>query len=434
MLIAEIMAETQRTLNPTIIIAATYCMIFWFLMGQAILFTFWPDDAGASELMALPSITVGEEYNDNVFLTRYNKLDDYITRVIPAFHLTYKTSLWDLKLDLSYDYRYYAKGTKTGDSTYRANLRDHSELINNFFFIDVLDTYDRVSESVARDFTTQSLFVNQTDTNVFTFNPYFVMRNESRYTPILGYKYVNTWYKQSGNIDTVENIGYAEMITALSSSVTFTAGVRYTQGLNKIEDYDRLEIYAGPSYTYAPNSYVFFTIGENWFDFEHESENTKHMVWDAGITHRYSTVTVAYRMKSEYIPDPLNVLKREDSYVATLTKEVPRTSFSVLAGLFEFRGAKTSHLENTTYQLTGTLSHAISPTLTFGLHETIRRLEDNVNDTVIALWESGVRLERRILADLILSLDYRYTNSYSHNSYSDNYVNNRFSIELSKSF
>ncbi|HSA79019.1 MAG TPA: hypothetical protein VLG72_09200, partial [Nitrospirota bacterium] len=78
------MAGTQRTLNPTIIIAATCCMIFWFLMGPASLFPVGPNDAEGAEFRIVPSIMVGEEYNDNVFLTRYNKLDDYITRVIPA--------------------------------------------------------------------------------------------------------------------------------------------------------------------------------------------------------------------------------------------------------------------------------------------------------------------------------------------------------------
>ena len=434
MLIAEIMAGTQRKLNPTIIIVTTCCMIFWFLMGPASLFPVGPNDAEGAEFNVVPSIMVGEEYNDNVFLTRYNKLDDYITRVIPAFDLKYKTSLWDMKLVLSYDYRYYAKGTKTDDSTYRVDFKDHSELINNFFFIDILDKYDRVSESVARDFTTQSLFVNQTDTNVFTFNPYFVITNESRFTPILGYRYVNTWYKQPNSIDTIENIGYAEIITTLSSNLTFTAGVTYTQGENRVENYDRLEIYAGPAYTYAPYSFIYFTIGENWFDYEHQDENTKHIVWDAGITHRYSTVTVMYRMKSNYVPDPLNILRRVDSYEASLTKEVPRTSFSVSAGLFEYRTVKTDHLEETNYRLIGTMSHAISPTLTLLLRESIQRIEDNVIDTTTSIWESGVRLERKILEDLTLSLDYRYTNAYSHDNYYDNYVNNRFSVEIRKYF
>jgi hypothetical protein len=324
-------------------------------------------------------------------------------------------------------------GTKEDDQRSR-KVQDHSELINNFFFIDILDEYERVSLSVARDFTTQSLFVNQTDMNMFAFNPYFVMTNESRFTPILGYRYVNTWYKESDGISTVDNIGYAELITTLSSSVTFTAGATYTRGENEVEDYYRMEIYAGPRYTYAPNSYIYFTIGENWFDFEHENETTKHVVWDAGITHRYSTVSVAYRMRSYYVPDPLNILRREDSYEASLTKETPRTAFIVSAGLFEYRNVKTNHLEETTYRLTGTMSHAISPTLTLLLSETIQRLEDNLIDTNTAIWESGVRLERKILEDLRLSLDYRYTNAYSHDDYYDNYVNNRFSVEISKSF
>ncbi len=433
------MAGTQRTRNKNSIIAASYLAVFWFLLGPAILFTLWPDDAeaqhltapppGAQNFMVLPSITVSEEYNDNIFLTRYNKLDDYITRVIPAFTLDYKTSLWNWHLDAAYDYRYYAKGTKKGDTTYFVNLQNHTELINNFFFIDVLDTYDRTSLSVSRDFTQQSLFVNQTDENIFTVNPYFVLRSESRFTPIFGYRYVNTWYKQSSAISTVDNIGYAEMITDLSTKMTFTIGVQYTQDTNKVEDYNKTDVYAGPKYTYAPDSYIYGLIGESFLDFEFQN-STKHVIWDAGFSHRYSTSTLAFQMKSGYIHDPERILRRQDLYVATFTREIPRTSFSVSAGLYEYRNAVTNHLQNTTDQLTGEISHALSPPLKIVLNETIQRLEDNELNTTISLWESRIRLERRILEKLTGAMTYWYTNSYSHNSYFDNYVNNRFAVEL----
>src|SRR5512139_2578574 len=143
---AGIMAEIDRTRNPKIVITACF-VIFWFFMGPASLFMVSPDDAGAAELQVLPSITVSEEWTDNVFLTRYNKIDDYITRAIPAFTLDHKTAFWDWHLDLAYDYRYYAKGSKSDDSTYRADIKNHTVLINNFFFLDVLDKYERVSLS-----------------------------------------------------------------------------------------------------------------------------------------------------------------------------------------------------------------------------------------------------------------------------------------------
>lgn len=430
----ETMAGIRRTRSLKIIIASSYCVIVWFLMGQVVLFTVWPDDAGAANLTVLPSLTVSEEYNDNVFLTRYNKLDDYITRAIPVFSIDYKAPLWNWHLDLAYDYRYYAKGTKTGDSTYGINLLNHTELIRNFFFLDVSDMYSRTSLSTSRDFTQQSLFVNQTDQNTFTVNPYFMIKSESRFTPILGYKYVNTWYKESSAISTVDNIGYAEMITDLSSKMTFTTGARYTQDVNKVQNYDRADVYAGPRYRYTEDSYVYGLIGESFFIFQFQNGTTKHLIWDAGITHHYSTMTVEFHTKSDYIRDPETILRREDSYVASLTKVTPRTSLGVSAGLYEYRDAQTNHLQNTNYILTGTLNHALSPTLKLLLSESIERLDDNVLDTTTALWLSGVSLEHQLTEHLTLTLDYRYTNSYSHDNYVDNYVNNRFIVGLTERF
>jgi hypothetical protein len=440
---AGIMAEIQRARNPKNFITAC-CVFFWLIIGPTFLFIFWVDDAGAQSLVAsptvsqnfliVPSFTLSEEYNDNVYLTRYNKVDDYITRAIPEFVLDYKTALWNWHLDLAYDFRYYAHGTKKGDTTYRLDFANHTELVNNLFFIDVLDKYDRTSLTTSIDYTQQSLFVNQTDVNTFTVNPYFVMRSESRYTPILGYKYINTWYKQTtAGIPTVDNIGYAEMITDLTSKMTFTTGIRYTEDRNKVDDYNKADVYAGPKYTYSQNSYVYFLVGESFLEFQFEG-NTQHVIWDAGITHHYSTMSVAYQMKSDYIPDPTRIIRRLDSFVATLAKTTLRTSFEISAGLYEYRNAATNHLENDSYRLDGTLSHAISPTLTFRLEESVERDQDYLSNTLIALWHSGIRFERRTLANLQLTLEYLYTNSYSHDNYQANYVNNRLVLGLTKNF
>ncbi|HXY54424.1 MAG TPA: TIGR03016 family PEP-CTERM system-associated outer membrane protein [Nitrospirota bacterium] len=440
------MARTRRTRNLTIIMVVSLRPVFWFLIGLALSFTVWPGDAVSADIKALPSIAVSEEYNDNVFLTRYNKVDDYITSVIPAFTLDYKTPLWTWHLDLAYDFRYYAKRSETGDSTILANLNNHTELVKNLFFIDILDTFTRASLDTARDWTTESTFVNVTRENIFTFNPYLVMRSESRYTPILGYKYVNTWYKDPTAIGTVDNIGYAEMITDLSSKVTFTTGVRFTQDTNDVQNYDQTVVYAGPKYTYAQNSFVYLLIGEsflNWTSgvptgiFTYQCcYTTNHVIWDTGITHRYSTVTVAYQMKSDYIHDPTRVLRREDLYVGTVSKTDPRTTYQVSVGYYEYRNAQTNHLENTTYGLTGFLTHVLSPTLTFHIVESIERLEDYTVSpyTVISLWHTGVSFDRIIRPDLTLNLEYEFTNSYCPENYSDNYINNRFIVGLSKRF
>src|SRR5512143_3174918 len=43
-------------------------------------------------------IAVREGFDDNIFLTRDNRVSDYITRVIPALSIVYKTEGWDLNL------------------------------------------------------------------------------------------------------------------------------------------------------------------------------------------------------------------------------------------------------------------------------------------------------------------------------------------------
>ena len=364
MLVAESMTGSRRKRSLCSGFSARYLLLFGPLMGLAFLLAGWPQEAAGAELRVLPSITVGEEYDDNIFLTPNNKQDDFITRIIPAFVLGYRTGFWSWDMDFAYDYRKYLKRTRTEDSTYRLNLRNRTELIDNQLVFEAQDLNERVSLDVTKDYTQQSLFVNQTDENILTLNPYTVTGLGSGNMMFFGYKFVNSRYTEPSAISTVDNIGYLETRSELSSNMTFSTGIRYTRDKNKVDDYYKTDVYAGPRYTYAQNSYIYCLLGETWVDFTRFPQ-VKHLLWDIGFFHRYSTMTLAVETKTDTVPDPTRIWTRVDQLEATLTRETAtRTAISVIAGWYEYRSAETNHLENTAYRLSGTLRHVLSPTLT----------------------------------------------------------------------
>ena len=456
-------------------VAAGCRMLLWSLMGMASLFAGCPEDAAGAEYRIQPSITLSEEFNDNIFLTPTDKQEDYITRVIPGIILSHKTAFWSWDLDAAYDYRSYLKRTRTEDSTHRLDLKNRTELIDNLLFFEGQDQYQRVSIDVTKDFAQQSLFVNQADQNLLTLNPYAVMRLGSASKMFLGYKYVNSQYHNAFvtsatgttgvptepvTTSTIDHIGYLETGSELSSNSSFTAGIRYTRDhhplfpqvaldQSRADDYYKTDVYAGPRYAYAPNSYVYCLIGESWLGFTVLPENkhleNKHLSWDLGINHRYSTMTLAVWTKTDTVPDPFPTVRRTDQpvvsvrrvdqFVASLTRETTaRTSLSGSAGWYEYRNAATNHLENNAYRVSASIRHALSPKLTIAGDISNTRLHDYTLAANTYLYEGGARLEYRLLAELTSALGYLYTDSYSPDIYLQNYVNNRITLELTYRF
>jgi len=389
--------------------------------------------AEAAELSIRPGMTVSEEYNDNVFLTNTDRTNDYVTSLIPALDLNYRADPWSWDLQASYAYRYYAQGSRKEDTALIADLRNRTEVIKKSMFVEMRDEYNRVSLDNTRDFTSVSEFVNQSDRNVFTLNPYIVLRPDSFLVPIIGYAYVSTWYKEPTAIDTVDHVGYAEVTVRLSSRATISAGARFTRSENDITNYDRSDVFAGTQFTYAQNSRLYGTVGINRFDLI-DNTTTSQIYWNAGMTHRLSSLTVTIDTGLSYIPDPTRVLRREDRYVGTIRNETGRTTLAVSGGLLEYRGAITNVHENTTYFLNGSWRYALTPRSSVILNLIGQRFKYYAPYSLQDLYQSGLRIEHRVTEQVTVALQYRYSESESTNTSTGNYFNNRTLVSIAGRF
>jgi hypothetical protein len=429
----KIMARSLRMRSPGILIAA-HCALFCYLMGLASLFALCTHDAAAAQFEIRPSITLSEEYDDNIFLTPNGKKGDFISRIIPAFTLAHSTSFWTWNMEYAYDYRYYANYTVPRDTTYRANVAEHTNLYNNIFLVDVTDIYQRVTLDVTRNYSQESLSYKQSDQNIFAVSPYMNLLSGPSHTVQIGYQYRNSWFKDPAATDTIENAAFLVINTPLSTNLTVTGGIRYTRGLNSLNGYFKTDIVTGPVYTYAPGSSVFCTLGETWLRFV-GYKNIHHLLWDLGFTQHYSTMTLRVETKTDYIPDPYNVLRRVDQLEATLTREASsRTSLSGLAGWYEYRSSPTNYLETTAYRVQGSMRHVLTPRSTFSGEISNEVLHDYLLDSDTFIYQIATSFERLMLPDLTLTMNYMYTYAYSPDIYSQNSRDNRFSVQFSKRF
>jgi hypothetical protein len=381
-----------------------------------------------------PTILVSEEYNDNVFLQQNDKKATFITRVSPAIHLVYGTSFWDWDVAYTYDYYYFARRDLPDDYTHTLHLRNLDRIIDNFFYIEVRDDYSRVSSNRVIDFTQQSPLANQVDQNVFTFNPYVTLRPATNTVLALGYKFVDTHYKDGGGINSIDNIEYAETTTNLSSRLTVTTGVKYTKDKNTVNNYNELDVYAGPQYAYAEHGYIFLKGGKSWVDFA-TGDRAAEWVWDAGINHRFATVTGtlgANRSLIQSVADTAHLLTREDSYTASIIKNFERSVMTINSAYREYRDLKNEQMLTTSKELNGVFLHRLTPTTNGILGAGVQKVKDKVANTDTDIYLSSLRIDHQLSPRSFLAFEYRFLYNYTDSR--DNYINNRYIVEFRHAF
>ncbi len=397
--------------------------------------------AEGAEFSIEPSITISEEYNDNVFLRKEVRDEDYITRVLPSIVLRYKTPIWEWDISYALDYRYHANynyyaswvaAAREEETTHDLDANGHIEMINEFLFIDISDEYQRVSLDATRDYSEESLFLNQSDRNIFTLNPYFVVKPSSLSTLTTGYIYSDTAYKEEEAIDRTNNIAYVNSDFELSPKITLNAGYKYTQEDSDAMDYNKNDISLGSRYEYAGESYLSFTIGNSWLDFK-EANSYSHIFWNAGIIHKFSTVTGSLESAVDYNEDPTGNPIRENRYLMSFGKPSGRTTLNLSISLREYRDSETEDLQTRSYGPTANIRYELTTRTTVAIDSTLEKFERESEKTYTERYLAGLRFDHILSDNLNLALAYKYTDSYSPETPEDNYMNNRFILEIKKS-
>lgn len=292
--------------------------------------------AAAEERLLAPFLSVGQEYTDNVFDTRDNRRTDYITRIRPGFTSAYEAARWKWQASYNLDYRYYARDSKTNDLTHDAGLKGTITLVENFFYLDLADTYKRVSLDSFRDQTVSSPFANQTEQNIATVNPWLLWRPGQKTTLKTGYRYSDTRYWDSNGIDKQAHSAYADAAYELTQKLSLLANYTFThQESADKRRYDKHEGTGGFRYTYAEKSFLFANGGYTW-QFYPDRTASRYVIWNAGLTHDFTWLVATLEARRQTTEDPLATSTRETTYQAKLVRPFERGSIGLSGGYTEY--------------------------------------------------------------------------------------------------
>jgi len=383
-------------------------------------------------------ILVSEEYTDNILLDQ-QRIEEYITRVVPTVTLHHENRMFKIDGKYSLDYKYYANYAR---NDYRSRLGlgkddiDHvvdvtleGEPVRNTLFINAQETYKKVSLDVARDYSEESYFLNQIESNMFDINPYLVLRPFTIFDIKTGYVYRKMDYVKVNANDSVDQAVYVELERRPSDNVAYGAGYRYHTQDNQINDLREYEEYVTMRYGSEEANHISIRLGNSHFRFENGAK-TNSFTWDVtGVlgSERYGFLLES---KRNAISNPKGAPLKEDTYRIVMTSKMVKSSHSYSASYSEFSDLATG--ENTTkrYRAFGAIKYDVTSTTGLNVDARYDVYRDEVAKTQTDVYYISAAVRRTITKRIGVSLAYRYTESSSEDVPGDNYHNNRFILTL----
>jgi len=284
----------------------------------------------AAEFRFVPSLGMGEDYTDNVDETVTGRHSDLVTRVQPGAAVKWDSTWSVFEAAYNLDYRHHSFSDIRDGITHSMSLQGALIPVEDFFKVDLTDTFRRISLDVARDTTSESLFVNQTDVNTFFVSPYLLWHSGQKGGLKTGVSYTDVRYWTPLGIDHRQESAFAQLSQELVPRLTLTAGASYNLIQTELLHYRQFDLSAGLRYEFAENSFLFGNVGNSWQHFS-TGYSPNHLFWDAGVVRDFGSVLATLESLVRYSDDPLSVSLRQTSNSVKLERIMPRSTIGVSA-------------------------------------------------------------------------------------------------------
>jgi hypothetical protein len=379
-----------------------------------------------AEFRLTPSISLREEYDDNIFLTSENEEEDFITTVTPAISLGYDTERLKLALDYSFIAWLYMHNSRENEISHNARLDSTLAVLRDILFLKVTDTYSRVTIDQRRQVVQDNRFVNTTDSNRFSINPYLEYPLSGTLKIKTGYTYENIWYKEEEGDDEESHLMTAGVVKEISPKLT--ASLFYTYSIHDLktkgdnEDYDRQDVTFGANYQLTQKLSINGSYGHAWLDYK-ERDNYDSDTWDANANYQ---ITEAVSFKIGYARNFFSSVDAGTSKSETVFASLARQG-TISLSLRAFKQNDTYIEQDREDEATGvaaTASYPITPNLTgrvTGLYTYYKFLPENEK---VHRYGAGLSLDYALRITTV-SIGYAYNlnnSTVDNNDYTNNIV------------
>ena len=385
-----------------------------------------------AEFTIRPSITVSEEYDDNIFLTHEGRVDDYITRIMPSVSIHYKTPLWDWTLDDTFSFWYYANRGKS-ETFNDGSLTSKVTVIENFFYLDLGDRYSSVVLNPRQPSTDTNLATNRSDSNNLVLSPYIKYQLTPATLLTTGYRYTNIWYRDKTAVSRQMHTGFATGEYKLSPVLSTYVGAEFVADRpEKIDpDNNQTAVFARTVYKMNPRTTFDGSIGYRWIDFS-VGQDEGRLNYDASLIYRFSEHgQIELKAASVLTSSPLDGVLQSRIEQATVKYG---EAFSVSGSIFH---RKDSYLESdlvdVAYGGTAGVEYKPEPRLTFKAAGRVERDKFLPGDDVRKIYGGSGEMDYQLQEKMTLILSYNYTRENARDN-SFEYTDNVVTVQIRKTF
>jgi hypothetical protein len=387
-----------------------------------------------AEISLKPSISVAEEFNDNVLVTRTNKKTDFITRVTPKIELGYSAPFWNWSFGYYFDYLHFAKNSIDDQFNNYLTVNETTRIIDNLLYLDLSDVYTRSSLNVNQDTSLSNPFTNQTDQNTLMVTPYLKFMPMQRLSVKTGYTYSNVIFTEPNTINWQGHNIFLMTEYELTPKLSWTSSVTYAYTLEEnSQHYGRLTPTVGIKYNYSSGSRGFADAGYNVM-FMSSGQTLTSPYWNLGILHDFGLITTEVSGGVNYNVDPTQHFNEQRKIIGRIEKLMHRGKVGLFAGYYTSRDIENDNASSWRFSTGINSSFYLGEKLLTHLDLTLEKGNNFTYQLPYALMASaGVSYE--LIHDLNLSLDYKYqTYCNSIGNANGSVDNNRVILALTKKF
>ena len=194
---------------------------FWFFLLNKITLAF--------EYTLEPSLSLSEEYNDNIFLDPSDRESDFITYVSPGIDITARTINSQLKLGYSPSFSFYSSNSELNETAHRFSANGNFTLSERLS-LTLMDTFVKSSElSDIRTIEDLGPVTGRIERRLHTISGSVSYRLRNNLFFTAGASYFDTDYEEPGFDEVKSYSGNTGLSYRYSERTTVSANARYTK-------------------------------------------------------------------------------------------------------------------------------------------------------------------------------------------------------------
>ncbi|MCX7793584.1 MAG: TIGR03016 family PEP-CTERM system-associated outer membrane protein [Thermodesulfovibrionales bacterium] len=257
--------------------------------------------AEAADLKIKTSLSLSEEYNDNLYLSASDKTHEYISYIEPSFNIIYRTIRLDMSLDYTFRWIYYSR-LKDDDTSHLLNASTKIDIVKNFLYLDLSDEFSKTIIDPRRPSTETNITVNKTDRNIFSASPYLKINLTDTLVMNPGYRYYNIWFRDPEGIDRVMHEFFNRFEKKLS--LRAAAGIESIFIMHRPERGEDSELITNSlyySHQFSQKSNMTMSVGYRYINFGDRTDK-KFILYRLSFSRALDKGDVTFNVRRDTLP------------------------------------------------------------------------------------------------------------------------------------